>query len=140
MQYHVIETEWGFFGFVESKRKLLATFLPAGQQAVRRAIRAKFPSAIEDESVLPDFQDEVRKYFRGQAVNFSVSVDLSALPSFRRKVLEACRRIPLGQVVTYGELAKRVGDAQAARAVGSAMANNPLTIVIPCHRVVLSDY
>jgi methylated-DNA-[protein]-cysteine S-methyltransferase len=60
-------------------------------------------------------------------------------PGFRRDVLAACARIPEGEVRTYGELAVEAGRPGAARAVGTAMATNPLPPVVPCHRVVLGD-
>jgi O-6-methylguanine DNA methyltransferase len=58
------------------------------------------------------------------------------VPPFTGEVLEAMRKVPPGEVVTYGELARRLGRPKAARAVGSACASNPALIVVPCHRVV----
>ena len=69
------------------------------------------------------------------AVTFVVDEE----PEFQRKVLLACARIPRGKVVTYGQLARQASRPRAARAVGRVMATNPLSIVIPCHRVVASD-
>jgi len=68
-----------------------------------------------------------------------VPVELGAMGEFRRCVLVACRAIPYGQTLTYGELAAQVGHPAAARAVGGAMAANPCPIVIPCHRVVAAS-
>ncbi|RMF93135.1 MAG: methylated-DNA--[protein]-cysteine S-methyltransferase [Planctomycetota bacterium] len=71
------------------------------------------------------------------------SADLPLAPSretpFRRRVWEACRTIPFGQVRTYRELACEIGSPRAARAVGAALGANPLPLVIPCHRVVRGD-
>lgn len=72
-------------------------------------------------------------------VPYRGSVDLSRVPPFERTVLQALRRIPLGQVRTYGEIARSLGKPTAARAVGTACARNPLPLLIPCHRVVRSD-
>jgi len=66
-------------------------------------------------------------------------LDLEGLTTFSRTVLERLRRIPPGEVATYGQLAARAGSPRAARAVGSVMAKNPLPIVLPCHRVIASD-
>ena len=64
---------------------------------------------------------------------------LNRLTPFQRRVLLACACIPKGQVRTYGQLAKAIGKPKAARAVGSALAINPLAPLIPCHRVIRSD-
>lgn len=63
-------------------------------------------------------------------------VDWESLSGFQRKALEACARIPWGQVQSYGDLARVIGAPGAARAVGTAMARNPIPMLIPCHRVV----
>lgn len=64
-----------------------------------------------------------------------IPVDIQASP-FHRQVLDALRDIPPGEVMTYGEVAGKLGHSRAARAVGSACARNPVPIIIPCHRVV----
>jgi methylated-DNA-[protein]-cysteine S-methyltransferase len=69
-----------------------------------------------------------------------LSADIADLPAFTRKVLARCARIQPGQVMTYSELARAVGHPKAARAVGQVMAKNPFALLIPCHRVVGSDY
>lgn len=65
-----------------------------------------------------------------------VEVDLSAMAPFHRRVLEMLRDVPPGATLSYGELAKRAGNPMASRAVGGAMARNPVPVVVPCHRVV----
>lgn len=66
-------------------------------------------------------------------------LDLRTATPFRRTVLEAAASIPRGQVRSYGWLARRVGNGGAVRAVGSTMANNPVPLIVPCHRVVRTD-
>lgn len=84
--------------------------------------------------------DAIEAYLSGKEVDLSdIPVDLSQQPPFRRRVQEACRRIPYGATMTYAELAKRAGQPAAVRAVGSAMSHNPIPLLIPCHRVVRSD-
>ena len=68
-----------------------------------------------------------------------VPVDLSSRSPFHQEVLRATARIPRGEVLTYGELAEIVGRPRAARAVGTAMARNPVPLLVPCHRVVPSS-
>lgn len=76
-------------------------------------------------------------WFAGRRHGFDLLVDLDGIDGFRRKVLETlAARVGWGETVSYGELAELAGRPRAARAVGSAMRNNPLPFVIPCHRVV----
>jgi O-6-methylguanine DNA methyltransferase len=82
---------------------------------------------------------ELAEYLSGRRAFFSVPVDLGALPPFQRRVLEAAGRIGFGQVVTYTALARHLGHPRAARAVGAALARNPVPLVVPCHRVLRRD-
>ena len=79
---------------------------------------------------------ELDAYFRGQLVKFTVPVDLRGVTVFTRRVLSATRQIPFGTLVTYGEVARRIGSPGASRAVGGALGRNPVPIIVPCHRVV----
>ena len=84
-----------------------------------------------------EYRRELRDYFDGKLTKFTLPVDLSAVRGpFQRKVLQRLARLPFGRLISYGELAVRSGSPRAARAVGSAMAANPLPVVIPCHRVI----
>lgn len=82
---------------------------------------------------------QLREYFRGDRRDFEVKVEPDSASSFDRAVWEELLTVRAGRTVTYGELARRVGYAGAARAVGGAMRRNPIPIVIPCHRVVGRD-
>ena len=78
---------------------------------------------------------ELEEYFAGRRRAFSVPLSIHGTP-FQEKVWRALMEIPYGQTITYGELARRVGNAKACRAVGMANHVNPIPIIIPCHRVV----
>jgi len=83
---------------------------------------------------------DLRRYFAGEHVDFAgFEVDLTARSEFERAVLAATRSIPFGQTRTYGQIALAIGQPDAARAVGQALARNPACIVIPCHRVVAAN-
>ncbi len=82
---------------------------------------------------------ELSEYLFGIRKIFDVNVDWSVITGFQREVLQLTYNIPFGEVRTYGSLAKELGKPNAARAVGSALARNPIPIVIPCHRVVGTD-
>lgn len=68
-----------------------------------------------------------------------LDLDLSENTDFQRRVIETVRRIPRGEVRSYGWVAKEAGSPRASRAVGSVMANNPLSLIVPCHRVIRND-
>jgi methylated-DNA-[protein]-cysteine S-methyltransferase len=80
------------------------------------------------------------RYLRGQSIDFDdLEVDVSGEGEFTQKVLLELRKVPFGELVTYGRLAKKLGYGNAGRAVGQAVGRNPLPIIIPCHRVVRED-
>ncbi|HJQ83514.1 MAG TPA: methylated-DNA--[protein]-cysteine S-methyltransferase [Candidatus Binatia bacterium] len=83
-----------------------------------------------------DVVHQLRAYFAGERRAFDVRVDLSGATPFQRRVLMAAAGVPAGQVVSYGEIARRIGQPGGSRAVGQALGRNPIPIVIPCHRVV----
>jgi len=82
---------------------------------------------------------QVREYLDGQRTRFDLPLDMTPMTAFQRQVLSAALKIPRGQWLTYGEVAKAIGKPQASRAVGQALGHNPVPIVIPCHRVLGSD-
>jgi O-6-methylguanine DNA methyltransferase len=82
---------------------------------------------------------QVGDYLNGNRHNFDLSLDLAHISEFQRKVLMATRQVPYGQVVTYADIARKIGKSQAARAVGQALRRNPIPLIIPCHRVIASD-
>lgn len=82
---------------------------------------------------------EIGAYLAGRLCSFRAPCDISGLSAFTRAVLEVTARIPYGQVRSYRWIAGRLGKPGASRAVGNALARNPIPIIIPCHRVVRSD-
>ncbi len=81
---------------------------------------------------------ELEEYFSGARSVFDVPIDRSERKGFRGEVLDALESVPFGETITYGDLAARSGRPNAARAVGTAMATNPVAIIVPCHRVLPS--
>lgn len=92
-----------------------------------------------DHPLLVETERQLGEYFRGEREAFDLPVDLEALPRFSKRVLEALRDVPYGEVVAYSDLARRIGRPRASRAVGNALNRNPIAIVVPCHRVIRSD-
>ena len=81
---------------------------------------------------------QLREYFEGTRQVFDVPLALSGTP-FQLKVWAALTDIPYGETITYGELAQRIGQPDAVRAVGAANGKNPVPIIVPCHRVIGSN-
>jgi methylated-DNA-[protein]-cysteine S-methyltransferase len=79
---------------------------------------------------------QLTEYAAGKRTSFDLPLDLSSCTPFTRSVLEGCRHIAWGRVLTYGQLAEAIGRPTAARAVGGALGRNPVAIIVPCHRVV----
>lgn len=108
----------------------------------RKRVAAVAPPAVEIAAAeLPaGLASRLADYFAGKRVTFdAVPVDLSNQTPFRARVLTALRRVDYGRTTTYQQLARAAGRPGAARAVGGAMAANPLPVILPCHRVLQSD-
>jgi methylated-DNA-[protein]-cysteine S-methyltransferase len=102
-------------------------------------LHEELPQALPgDTPMLRRAEKELREYLGGSRRRFDVPVDPAAYrtPFLRRVLLEATCAIPFGRVRTYGDIAEAVGSPAAARAVGGALASNPVPIVVPCHRVI----
>ena len=101
--------------------------------------RARRTAAADSCAVLDDTADQLEAYFAGELTEFDVAFDLHGT-DFQRECWLALATIPYGQTVSYGEQARRLGlGPAAARAVGAANGQNPLPVVLPCHRVIGAD-
>lgn len=89
--------------------------------------------------IIAQARKELQEYLTGERTFFTVPVDLSRVPEFERMALLVAAQIPYGEVRSYKWIAERLGKPDAARAVGNAMAGNPVPIIVPCHRVVKTD-
>jgi methylated-DNA-[protein]-cysteine S-methyltransferase len=94
---------------------------------------------IAPRASLGDARRQLDEYFERRRRNFDIDLDWRLAQGFRRDVLEATARIPYGQTGTYTSVATAAGSAKAVRAAGTALARNPVPIVVPCHRVLRSD-
>lgn len=100
------------------------------------ALPADIPIELTGNELLDRCRLQVNEYFAVQRKAFDLPLDWSSLKGFQSDVLCITLEIPYGEVLTYGDIAKRLGKPAASRAVGGALAQNPLPILIPCHRVV----
>ncbi len=101
--------------------------------------RVALDDAIEDDHpLLDDATTQLRQYFIGERLDFELPLDPVGT-DFQRAAWDALCTIPYGETVSYGEQAERMGDRSKARAVGAANGKNPISVIVPCHRVIGSD-
>ena len=103
-------------------------------------LQEEYPVArlIRDDAALERFVEPLLEYFRGKDFNPSLLLDIHRT-TFQWRVYQAIQSIPPGATTAYGEIASEIGSPKAVRAVANACASNPVSIVVPCHRVVRKD-
>ena len=94
---------------------------------------------VERSNALDPVRRELERYFAGRRFTFETPVDLSSLTAFQQRVLQETARVPPGRYTTYSRLAAKAGRPRAARAAGNALHDNPVAIIVPCHRVLRGD-
>jgi len=99
---------------------------------------ARRPISTQLDGVAADVQQQLNEYFAGRRTTFALPLS-PAGTMFQRDVWNALLRIPYGETTSYGQLARTIGRPTAVRAVGAANGQNPIPIIIPCHRVIGSD-
>ncbi len=141
VKYTIFNTKWGYFGLAAEEKTLLGTILPLpNPKKVESILIKKYPNAEYQKYLLKPLQKKITAYFDGIMTDFSsVPILLEGLKLFTISALTACKKTPHGRTISYSELAKKINKPKAARAVGNALARNPLPLIIPCHRVVHSD-
>jgi methylated-DNA-[protein]-cysteine S-methyltransferase len=133
MYYKTISSPIGSLRLMASERGLCAVLFNAG-----RNNRVFFEGLLEqrdDHPLLLRAATQLEEYFTGKRKQFDIQLDMRGTV-FQIKSWRELAKIPYGQTITYGEQARRLGDAGKARAVGMANGRNPLPIIIPCHRVI----
>jgi methylated-DNA-[protein]-cysteine S-methyltransferase len=103
----------------------------------RRPLRVSPAWERHDESFAP-VAEQLAEYFGGVRPEFEIPLTMAGNP-FEQLVWEELQRIPYGETISYGELARHIGHASAARAVGLANGRNPVAVIVPCHRVIGAD-
>jgi methylated-DNA-[protein]-cysteine S-methyltransferase len=92
--------------------------------------------ADPEHPVLKNVSQQLTEYFAGQRSRFEVPLDLTSGTAFQQSVWQALQAIPYGRTASYGDVSRRVGKPTAVRAVGAAVGRNPVSIIVPCHRVM----
>lgn len=139
--FALFDSAIGYCGIVWNVRNAIAAVqLPeADERRTRSRLARRFPQASE-AAPPPAIQhaiDGIVALLAGERRDLTdVVIDDSDIPAFNRRVYAIVRTVPPGEIMTYGEIAKRLGDPLLARDVGKAMGENPTPIVMPCHRVL----
>jgi len=134
-------TPLGPMTIASTERGVVASSLPgSARECVRRWLDRRLPRAeiMEGTGRNAPYVQAVRQYLAGRSRKLDVPLDLRGT-EFQKKVWTMLRRVPYGATVGYGELAERAGYPRAARACGTAHANNPLPLFVPCHRTIAGD-
>jgi len=140
--FALFETAIGTCGVAWGPIGVVGLVLPESSRGVAAdRLAHRSPGLVEAAPPFPPPIDrlirDVRGLLDGAHIDLgAVTIDLSRVPEFDRRVYEVARGIPPGQTLTYGDVAARLGDSGLARAVGQALGRNPFPIVVPCHRVV----
>jgi methylated-DNA-[protein]-cysteine S-methyltransferase len=138
--YTLFDTAVGRCGVAWGGRGLVAVGLPEGHDAATCSRLVRHAAGAREErppEQVRETIDGIVALADGEAVDFAgVELDLERVAPFHREVYAVARTIPVGATLTYGDIARRLGDVTASRAVGQALGANPWPIVVPCHRVV----
>jgi methylated-DNA-[protein]-cysteine S-methyltransferase len=135
LRYVIFITDMGWIGILSSSQGLVRITLP---QPSAREAHELLGHAVLSPWLFSDLIQRLRTYFSGHKATFPDSLDLSGATAFQRRVWEVTGLIPYGETRSYGWVARQIDKPGAARAVGQALAQNPLPIIVPCHRVVTS--
>ena len=130
MLYTSVESPLGELLLVSDGRTLRGLHMQEGRKAV-----AVDPGWRRCAAAFGAVQAQLKEYFAGRRSRFDVPLDLHGTP-FQRRVWTALQAIPYGATLTYGELARGLGQPSAARAVGHANGSNPISVIVPCHRLI----
>ena len=132
----VHRTSWGWVGGVMTPRGLTCLMLPRGSRVeVDAELADRYGPIPTDSSRLARVFTALERYFAGERDLFDFPLDLSGT-AFQLEVWAALRRIPYGETLSYGDVARAIGRPRSCRAVGNAVGSNPVGIVVPCHRVI----
>jgi O-6-methylguanine DNA methyltransferase len=136
----IISTQYGWIGILFSDRGLRKLTLPcdSSAEAQNKLGVCAGNAAHADCDFVADISKQIKGYFQRRCRSFTCNYDLSGSTAFQLAVWQSAEEIPYGQVRSYRFIAEKIGKPGAYRAVGQALARNPVPLIIPCHRVINS--
>jgi methylated-DNA-[protein]-cysteine S-methyltransferase len=136
-RHAVIDTALGDITLVATDDALVGIYFPQHWVGAERAALGE-EARVSEDPLLAESATQLREYLAGERRSFDVVISAKG-DEFQQRVWALLKEIPFGETTTYGELAEQFGSRLLARKVGQAVGYNPLSIVIPCHRVVGKD-
>jgi methylated-DNA-[protein]-cysteine S-methyltransferase len=128
--YTTLDSPIGELLLLGDGRALRGLYMQHGRRPIAVA-----PTWQRSAEPFADVAAQLREYFAGERTSFDAPLALDG-SAFERRVWQELQEIPYGQTISYGELARRIGQPSAARAVGLANGRNPIGVIVPCHRVI----
>jgi AraC family transcriptional regulator of adaptative response/methylated-DNA-[protein]-cysteine methyltransferase len=140
IRFAILDTELGKLLVAVTEKGVCSIQFGDSEHALEKALRAQFSRAqiTRDDAGLETVTTKLTAYLAGAAVPLELPLDVQAT-AFQERVWKALREIPYGETRSYSEVASRIGNKRAVRAVARACATNPVCLVVPCHRVVHKD-
>jgi AraC family transcriptional regulator, regulatory protein of adaptative response / methylated-DNA-[protein]-cysteine methyltransferase len=140
ISYTTTDTPFGLILVAATERGVSAVYLGDDEKKLGAALKKEYPQATlqRDDAALKNWVAPILNHLRGREVRMDLPTDVQAT-AFQRRVWDELRKIPYGTTRTYTEVANLIGKPEAVRAVARACATNPVSIVVPCHRVVRTD-
>ncbi len=140
IQFTIVSSPLGRLLVGATHRGISALYLGKDDAALQAALRKEYPRAeiSRDRNGLEGWVEKILEHLRGREPNLDLPTDVQAT-AFQRRVWEELRKIPYGTTRTYSQVARAIGKPKAIRAVARACATNPVSVVVPCHRVVRQD-
>jgi len=139
LYYTNINTPVGILGLVRDDDRLLRVYLP-NEVISEQILQKYYPNVdfFENKSGFEDTINQLTEYFNGKRKVFNIKTKIGASP-FYKQVLAEVAKVPYGRTTSYSQIAQKLNNPKAARAVGTANACNPLPIIIPCHRIITKN-
>src|ERR1700739_1261562 len=130
LSYTTMDSPIGELLLLGDGQALHGLYMQQGRHPVQCSPRWK-----RSPAALADVRAQLREYFAGERTTFDTPLTMRG-SAFEQRVWSALREIPYGETASYGEIARRIGQPSAARAVGMANGRNPIAVIVPCHRVI----
>jgi methylated-DNA-[protein]-cysteine S-methyltransferase len=137
--YTQIKTQIGNLRLVRDNDYLLRVYLP-NEDISEQILQKIYPNEniVENKSGFDDIVNQLTEYFAGKRKHFTIKTKIEISP-FYKKALTEVAKVSYGKTVSYSQIAQKLNNPKAARAVGSANARNPFPIIIPCHRIIANN-